>query len=326
MASSSTLGSNDSSSRRCKQGASHYLVVMARQLSEPRLKQIADLATECGLNLRDRMALSSAEAAHDPALPRVAIQFEVKGEAAELDAFRERMAALALPIDFDISYRPRRCRPKLAVFDMDSTLIQAEVIDELAKAAGVGEFVSGVTAAAMRGELDFKQSFSRRVALLAGLTQPQLERVRDGIQLSEGAERLFRGLRSIGCATAVLSGGFVFMAEHLRARLQIDHIHANELPIEDGVVKGSVGKEIVDSRRKEELLKTLALDLEIDLADTVAVGDGANDLLMINAAGTGIAFHAKPVVKASAKHSISVLGLDAVLYLLGISDEAAGNS
>jgi phosphoserine phosphatase len=203
---------------------------------------------------------------------------------------------------------------------MDSTLIQGEVIDELAKLHGVGDQVSAITAAAMRGELDFKQSFTRRLALLRGLPAQSLETVLHSVPLAEGAERLVSTLKMLGYKTAILSGGFTFFGEHLRARLGIDYVYANELEMENAAVTGKVVGEIVDGKKKAELLEALALKENISLDQVVAVGDGANDLPMLNLAGMGIAFHAKPLVRERANHAVSHLGLDSLLYLIGVRD------
>jgi phosphoserine phosphatase len=203
---------------------------------------------------------------------------------------------------------------------MDSTLIEAEVIDELAKLHGVGDKVSAITASAMRGELDFKQSFTKRVALLAELPESRLNDVVRTIPLAGGAERLIQTLKSLGYKTAVLSGGFTFFGRHLQNRLGIDYVYANELETANGAVTGRVVGEIVDGKKKAELLKMLADKENISVDQVVAVGDGANDLPMLNLAGMGIAFHAKPLVRQSASHSVSHLGLDALLYLIGVRD------
>jgi len=212
------------------------------------------------------------------------------------------------------------------VFDMDSTLIDAEVIDELAIEAGVGEAVSGITARAMAGEIDFQTSFKERVALLKGLNADVLEKVEARLELTEGAEYLMSTLKSLGYKTAILSGGFTYFAEGIRQRLGIDYMFANELDIKDGVVSGEVSGQIVDGPRKAELLRQLADKEGICLEQTVAVGDGANDLPMLGIAGLGIAFRAKPLVKANAKQAISNIGLDGVLYLMGIRDREAMSS
>jgi len=203
---------------------------------------------------------------------------------------------------------------------MDSTLIQGEAIDELAKLHGVGDQVSAITEAAMRGELDFKQSFTRRVALLRGLPARSFETVLHSVPLADGAERLVSTLKMLGYKTAILSGGFTFFGEHLQARLGIDYVFANELEMENGAVTGKVVGRIVDGKKKAELLEAIALKENISLDQVVAVGDGANDLPMLNLAGMGIAFHAKPLVRDSANHAVSHLGLDSLLYLIGVRD------
>ena len=220
-------------------------------------------------------------------------------------------------------YRRNR---RLVAFDMDSTLIEAEVIDELAKAAGVGDQVIAITEAAMRGELDFTESFQARVALLKGLDSSALARIAKELKITEGAEHLIATLRTLGYKTAILSGGFTYFAEYLQQKLGIDYIYANELDIVDGAVSGIVKGAVVDGARKAQLLRELADDQGIDLQQVIAVGDGANDLPMLSIAGLGIAFRAKPLVKKSAEQSISTLGLDAILYLLGISDRYLSQS
>jgi phosphoserine phosphatase len=213
----------------------------------------------------------------------------------------------------------RRTR-RLVCFDMDSTLIEAEVIDELAKAAGVGEQVAAITEAAMRGELDFKASFARRMALLQGLDESVLEEIAARLPLTEGAEHLIRTLRKLGYKTAILSGGFSYFGRRVQQRLGMDYVFANELEIVDGKITGRVVGQVIDGQRKAELLRELAAKEGISLEQVIAVGDGANDLPMLSIAGLGIAFRAKPLVKASAKQSISTLGLDAILYLMGLRD------
>ena len=214
-------------------------------------------------------------------------------------------------------YRRNR---RLVAFDMDSTLIEAEVIDELAARAGVGDQVSAITERAMRGEIDFSESFRERVALLEGLEESALAEIASELKITEGAEHLISTLRTLGYKTAILSGGFTYFAHFLQQRLGMDYVHANELDIRDGRVTGRVTGTIVDGERKAQLLRQLADAEGIDLQQVIAVGDGANDLPMLSTAGLGIAFRAKPLVKQSAEQSISTLGLDAILYLLGFSD------
>ncbi|MEM8717466.1 MAG: phosphoserine phosphatase SerB, partial [Cyanobacteria bacterium P01_G01_bin.4] len=208
----------------------------------------------------------------------------------------------------------------LVVFDMDSTLIEAEVINELAHSAHVGAEVSAITERAMQGELDFNESFRARVALLQGLSEDALKQVAQSLKVTEGAEHLISTLHTLGYKTAIVSGGFLYFARRLQQQLGIDYVYANELDIEGGVVTGKVVGTVVDGARKAELLRQLAEELDIDLQQVIAVGDGANDLPMLSIAGLGIAFRAKPLVKQSAEQSISTLGLDAILYLLGFSD------
>ncbi len=231
--------------------------------------------------------------------------------------------AMTHEFELDIAFQRERIyrrNRRLVAFDMDSTLIQAEVIDELAKLHGVGDQVSAITAAAMRGELDFKQSLSRRVALLRGLPAHRLQDLIHSVQLADGAERLIATLKKLGYTTAILSGGFNFFGRHLQTRLGIDYVFANDLEIIDGVLTGKLASEIVDGKKKAELLESIARKENISLDQVVAVGDGANDLPMLNIAGMGIAFHAKPLVRQSANHAVSHLGLDSILYLLGVRD------
>ena len=224
-----------------------------------------------------------------------------------------------MDIAFQVDNMYRRNR-RLVCFDMDSTLIQAEVIDELARKAGVYDQVSAITESAMRGEIDFKESFEQRISLLKGLDVSVMKEIADNLPLSEGAERLFKTLKKYGYKTAILSGGFNYFGNHLKSKLAIDYVFANELEIADGKLTGRHVGDIVDGAKKAELLKLLAFKEDLHLEQVIAVGDGSNDLPMIRLAGLGIAFHAKPKVKASARHAISEIGLDAILYLMGFRD------
>jgi phosphoserine phosphatase len=248
------------------------------------------------------------------------------GSTVDEEAMRGALAHLTDEFDIDIAFQHdsifRRNR-RLVAFDMDSTLIRTEVIDELAALAGVGEEVSAITEAAMRGELDFKGSFRRRLALLKGLPESRLHEVLDRIPLMDGAERLIRTLKMLGYKTAILSGGFTFVGRELQRRLGIDYLHANELDVKEGAVTGEVSGEIVDGARKAALLQIIAREQNLSMEQVIAVGDGANDLPMLSIAGLGIAFRAKPLVRKSAQQAISTLGLDGILYLLGVRDRDA---
>lgn len=203
---------------------------------------------------------------------------------------------------------------------MDSTLIETEVIDELAIRAGVGDEVKAITESAMRGEIDFKESFTRRVALLKGLDASVMKDIAENLPMSEGIERLMSVLKRTGYKIAILSGGFTYFGNYLKQKFGIDYVYANELEIEDGKLTGRYVGEIVDGKRKAELLRLLAQVENVNIAQTIAVGDGANDLPMLSTAGLGIAYHAKPKVKAGAKQSISTIGIDGVLYFMGFKD------
>jgi phosphoserine phosphatase len=307
------------------QGRARYIItLLARKITADQLSRVTAVVSRHGLNIDGISRLSGRIPLGElPALSKACVEFSVRGPLQDSGLFRRDLLEVASELDVDLAFQQdtmyRRNR-RLVVFDMDSTLIEAEVIDELARVAGVGEQVSAITERAMRGEIDFSDSFRARVALLRGLQEEALEQVAASLKITEGAEHLLTTLRALGYKTAILSGGFTYFARHLQTRLGIDYIHANELDIEGGVVTGKVVGNIVDGARKAALLRQLAQEQNIDLQQVIAVGDGANDLPMLSIAGLGIAFRAKPLVKQSAEQSISTLGLDAILYLLGLSD------
>ena len=251
------------------------------------------------------------------------IEFSVRGTPKNYAEMQSEFMKLANDLEFDISLQQdtmyRRCR-RLICFDMDSTLIETEVIDELAERAGVGEKVRAITERAMRGEIDFKESFTERVALLKGLDESVMKEIAESLPITEGVERLMRVLKRAGYKIAILSGGFTYFGNYLKHKFGIDYVYANELEIVGGKLTGHYVGDIVDGQRKAELLKLLAQVENVDIAQTIAVGDGANDLPMITVAGLGIAFHAKPKVKQTARQSISTIGIDGVLYFLGFKD------
>ena len=308
------------------QGRNRYIItLLGRQVTARHIAEVTRVVAEHGLNIDAiRRLTGRVPLREDDRAAKSCIELSVRGslDDAAKSAMQERFMNLS-DMGLDVSFQKddiyRRSR-RLICFDMDSTLIETEVIDELAERAGVGDRVRAITASAMRGEIDFRESFTQRVALLKGLDVSVMEDIARRLPITEGLERMMTILKRVGYKTAILSGGFTYFGNYLRQKYGFDYVYANELEIEDGRLTGRFTGEVVDGRRKAELLRLLCQFEEINLAQSVAVGDGANDLPMLSIAGLGIAFHAKPKVKATARQSISTIGLDGILYFLGLKD------
>lgn len=307
------------------QGKNRYiLTLLGRKLSAKQIAAATRILAEQGMNidaikrLTGRIPLDECESR-----TRACIEFSVRGTPHDRIAMQEQLMKLAGELEMDFSFQQdnmyRRMR-RLICFDMDSTLIETEVIDELAMRAGVGEQVKAITERAMRGEIDFSESFRERVALLKGLDESVMQEIAENLPITEGVDRLMFVLKKYGYKIAILSGGFTYFGQYLQKKYGIDYVYANELEIVDGKLTGNYLGDIVDGKRKAELLRLIAQVEKVDIAQTIAVGDGANDLPMLGIAGLGIAFHAKPKVVANAKQSINTIGLDGVLYFLGFKD------
>ncbi len=307
------------------QGKPRYIVtILGEKLAAEQVAAVTKVMAEEDLNIDAIKRLTGRTSLIETdEQSRSCIQLSVRGEVRNKEEMTSKFMDISRDLNVDLSFQEdniyRRNR-RLVCFDMDSTLIQAEVIDKLAELAGVGEEVSAITESAMRGEIDFNTSFKKRMAMLEGLSEDVLQDVAKNLPITKGAHRLFKALKYYGFKTAILSGGFTYFAHYLQKELGIDYVHANQLEIKDGALTGNYLGEIVDGNKKAEYLKAIAEKEGIHINQTIAVGDGANDLPMLNLAGLGIAFHAKPKVKESAESSISSLGLDGVLYLLGYHD------
>jgi phosphoserine phosphatase len=308
------------------QGKDRYIItVLGERLTAQQISKITKVVSDNHLNidsikrLTGRLSLVKTED-----YLRASIQLFIRGKINNKPELTKKFMQISRDLDVDIAFQEdnifRRNR-RLVCFDMDSTLIQTEVIDELAELAGVGAEVKAITESAMQGEIDFNESFIRRMKLLKGLREDLLQNVAENLPITKGAKRLIDTLHSFGFKTAILSGGFTFFGNYLQKKFNIDYVYANELEIKDGLLTGGFIGEIVDGLKKAEYLKDIANKEGIDIRQTIAIGDGANDLPMLNLAGLGIAFHAKQKVKDNAQSSISSIGLDGVLYLLGYHDK-----
>ncbi len=307
------------------QGKNRYIItILSRKLTAKQIAGVSRIVAEQDMNIDDIKRLTGRIPLDENArTPKASVEFSVRGTPKDKESMKAAFMKLSTELDMDISFQEdsmyRRMR-RLICFDMDSTLIETEVIDELAIRAGVGDQVKAITEAAMRGEIDFCESFRQRCALLKGLDVSVMQEIAENLPITEGVDRLMRILKKVGFKIAILSGGFTYFGNFLKQKYNIDYVYANELEIEDGKLTGNHVGDIVDGKRKAELLRLIAQVENVDIRQTVAVGDGANDLPIISIAGLGIAFHAKPKVKATAKQSISTIGLDGILYFLGYKD------
>lgn len=306
------------------QGKNRYIVtLLGRKITASHIALVSGAISEQGLNIDDIIRLTGRVPLDENARrPKSCVEFSLRGNIPNKQQLQERFFELSdegIDVSFQEDNLYRRCR-RLICFDMDSTLIETEVIDELAERAGVGDQVRAITESAMRGEIDFRESFTRRVSMLKGLDVNVMEDIAQNLPITEGLERMMKILKRVGFKTAILSGGFTFFGNYLKRKYGFDYVYANELEEEDGKLTGNYVGQIVDGARKAELLRLLCQFEDIDIAQSIAVGDGANDLPMLNVAGLGIAFHAKPKVKENAKQSISTIGLDGILYFVGLKD------
>lgn len=312
------------------QGKNRYIItLLGRVLTAKQIAAVSKIVADQNLNIDNIVRLTGRVPLDEKQRsPKSCVELSVRGTPSDRRFMQEEFLRLSSELDFDISFQEesmyRRMR-RLVCFDMDSTLIRTEVIDELADKAGVGEEVKAITDAAMRGEIDFQESFHRRVKLLKGLDVSVMHEIAENLPITEGLDRLMSILKKVGFKTAILSGGFTYFGNYLKDKYGFDYMYANELEIENGKLTGNYIGDVVDGKRKAELLRLIAQVEKIDLRQTVAVGDGANDLPMLGVAGLGIAFHAKPKVKQNAEQSLSTVGIDGILYFLGYKDSMLDN-
>ncbi|MCD2258790.1 phosphoserine phosphatase SerB [Psychroserpens luteolus] len=307
------------------QGKDRYIItILGERLTAEQISKVTQVISDRNLNIDAIKRLTGRTSlVREEEYPRASIELSIRGKIDCKFEFTEKFMEISTDMDVDIAFQEdnifRRNR-RLVCFDMDSTLIQTEVIDKLAELAGVGDEVKAITESAMQGEIDFNESFKKRMKLLKGLSEDVLHDLAVNLPITKGAKRLIDTLRSYGFKTAILSGGFTYFGNYLKEELGMDYVYANQLEIKDGKLTGGYIGDIVDGNKKADYLKEIAKKEGIDIGQTIAVGDGANDLPMLNLAGLGIAFHAKPKVKDNAQNSISSIGLDGVLYLLGYHD------
>lgn len=307
------------------QGKNRYIItLLGRILTAQQIASVSEIIAEQNLNIDNMIRLTGRIPLDEKQrAAKSCVELSVRGTPTDRQQMQQKFLELSSSLNFDISFQEesmfRRMR-RLICFDMDSTLIQTEVIDELAEKAGVGEKVRAITESAMQGEIDFTESFRQRVKLLKGLDERVLKEIAENLPITEGLGRLMKVLQRVGFKTAILSGGFTYFGHYLQEKYGFDYMYANELEIVNGKLTGNYLGDVVDGKRKAELLRLIAQVEKIDIRQTVAVGDGANDLPMLGIAGLGIAFHAKPKVKQTAEQSLSSVGIDGILYFLGYKD------
>lgn len=300
------------------------ITMLGRNISARQISCVAEIISKNNLNIDYIKRLTGRISLKNPIKdPRASVQMCVSGTPLKIHDMRKRFMEISQEEEIDISFHVDNIymkNMKLVVFDMDSTLIQAEVIDEVAALANKKEEVSKITESAMRGEIDFDESFKKRVALLKGVKEESLQKIPKNLPLTDGLELVTKTLKGLGYKLGILSGGFSFVGEYLNKKFHFDYMYANKLDVENGVVTGKIVGEIVNGEQKARLLRQIAQKEQIVLDQTIAIGDGANDLPMISIAGLGVAFNAKPTVKSNSASHISNVGLEGLLYLIGLHE------